>query len=398
MNCENGTKNKPKILIICNYFLPGYKAGGGLRTIVHTVERFKDKFDFRIVCLNHDGDKVPYDSVRKNEWNDVDGSQVFYLPEDKTNSLKLRELVAEVSPQLIYLNSVFSVLSISLLILRKLKLISRIPIVLAPEGELSDGALLLKAAKKKAFIKFAKGTGLYKNLIWKVTAEPEKLEAERFIGLGNEIFIAPNLPSKQIFTEYNQKLKPPKKVGETKMIFLSRYARKKNFKWLVDKLEEVTGKLDIDIYGPLEDEVYWNETQQSISNLPLNIKVNYKGLVPHKEVLPTIFKYDFFILPTLGENFGHVFVEALAAGCPLIISDRTPWDNLEEKTIGWNLPLENSSQWNKVINFCIDLDNVTYTEMSTKARLFAIEWLNDKKVEESTLTILKYGLSSTLTN
>ena len=37
---------KPIILIICNYYLPGYKGGGGLRTLVNMVERFKDNLIF----------------------------------------------------------------------------------------------------------------------------------------------------------------------------------------------------------------------------------------------------------------------------------------------------------------------------------------------------------------
>ena len=60
-----------------------------------------------------------------------------------------------------------------------------------------------------------------------------------------------------------------------------------------------------------------------------------------KMLWKNLFEYHFFILPTLGENFGHVFIEALAAGCPLIISNRTPWLELEKKGIGWDIPLEN---------------------------------------------------------
>jgi len=395
MNCGNDSREKPKILIICNYFLPGYKAGGGLRTIVHTVERFKETFDFRVICLDHDGDNVPYDSVKIDEWNEIAGAKVFYLPKNKIKLSKLRELISEVCPQVIYINSVFSILSILLLMLRKLKLAAQIPIIIAPEGELSDGALQLKAAKKQAFIRFARIIGLYKNLIWKVTAEPEKLETERFKGSGGEIFVAPNMPSKSIFEEYDQKLKPVKQIGEAKMIFLSRFARKKNFKWLVDNLKEVTGSLEIDIYGPIEDEIYWSETQQSIRKLPPNVKVRYKGIVTHEEVLHVMFDYHFFILPTLGENFGHVFIEALAAGCPLIISDRTPWIELEKKIIGWDLPLEEIGRWIEIINYCISLDNIKYSEISSNSRQFASSWLSDPKVEESTLRVLKYGLNQT---
>lgn len=394
MSITKQTGNKPVILIVCNYYLPGYKAGGGLRSLVHMVERFKDKFDFRVITRDHDGDKKSYTSVKINEWNDVDGAKVFYLSKNNIKLSKLRQLLSEVNPDSVYLNSVFSTLTILVLTLRKLKLTKKTNMILAPEGELSDGALQLKAAKKSAFIKFARNTGLYQNLIWKTTAEPEKSETERFKGKGGTIFIAPNMPSRQILKNYQQELKPKKSVGAVKIIFLSRFMRKKNFGWLVDKLQNIKGNLNIDIYGPIEDKDYWEETQNSIGKLPENIKIEYKGHLEHDKVLDKLFEYHFFILPTLGENFGHVFVEALSAGCPLIISDRTPWLQLEEKNIGWDMPLEEPEKWIDVLNQCIKLDNVSYTRLSTSVRDFALKWLANPEIEESTLSVLNYSLSN----
>jgi glycosyltransferase involved in cell wall biosynthesis len=189
-------------------------------------------------------------------------------------------------------------------------------------------------------------------------------------------------------------MKPFKNFGEAKMIFLSRFMRKKNFKWLLENLTEIKGNLVIDIYGPLEDAGYWRECEQIIKNLPANIKVEAKGSIPHEKVLETIVKYHFFILPTLGENFGHVFLEALACGCPLIISDQTPWLKLNEKGIGWDITLENPQKWVEIINLCMNLSDVSYRKISAKSRQYVLDWLADSKIEENTLTILEKGLSN----
>jgi glycosyltransferase involved in cell wall biosynthesis len=170
--------------------------------------------------------------------------------------------------------------------------------------------------------------------------------------------------------------------------------RKKNFGWLVDNLQNIEGNLNIDIYGPIEDKDYWVETQNSIKKLPTNIKIDYKGHIEHDKVLDKLFEYHFFILPTLGENFGHVFVEALSAGCPLIISDRTPWLQLEQKNIGWDIPLEEPEKWIDILNKCIKLEDVNYTKLSASAREFASEWLTNPGIEESTLTVLNYSLEN----
>lgn len=397
MNTDDGAGNKPKILIICNYYLPGFKSGGSLRTIVNTVERLQDKFEFSIITLGHDGDNVQYETVKIDEWNETENAKVFYLSKKESTFSKLRELITKAAPQIIYINSFFATLSIYTLLLRRLALIPKNTVILAPEGELADSALKLKPAKKKAFLRAAKILDLHRNLIWKTTSDTEKSEAEKIKGGGGQIFIAPNLPAKDFSFDYRQNSKLVKKTGEAKMIFLSRYMKIKNFNWLLKLLTKVEGSLIIDVYGTIEDKNYWREGLEIIKKLPPNIAIKYCGAVRHEEVVKTMFEYQFFILPTTGENFGHVLIEALAAGCPVITSDRTPWRKLEAKKIGWDIPLENPQKWIDIINECIRLDDKSYSNLSGNARTFAAEWLNDPKIEESTLRVLEAGLSNGLT-
>lgn len=387
-------KKSNKILILCDYYLPGYKSGGGMRTIVNMIDRFKDRYEFFIVTRDHDGklDRHQYTTVEINRWNCVRGAKVFYLSKDNIKISKLRELLSEVEPNVVYCNSYFATLTIYLMLLKKLRMIPNFGIILAPCGELSEGALLLSAAKKKAFMRLAKLLDLYRNIVWKASFIFEKNEIEAVKGSGGAVYIAPDLLPPEIFENYDQSLKPPKKSGAARMIFLSRFMKKKNFKWLLENLADIGGDLQIDIYGPLEDAEYWMKCEQIIRTLPKNIKIEARGAVPHREVLPTLFKYHFFIMPTLGENFGHIFLESLAAGCPLVISDTTPWLSLEDKGIGWDLSLDEPAKWNEKINFCIDLDQSSYTKLSTNARNFAIAVLNDNSIEEANIKVLDYGL------
>jgi glycosyltransferase involved in cell wall biosynthesis len=276
--------------------------------------------------------------------------------------------------------------------LRKLGLIPKANVIIAPCGELSEGALQLKSLKKKVFINFSKVSQLHRNIIWKASSELEKTEIEKIKGKGGEIFIAPDLPPNTIFEDYRQELKLKKTSGEARLIFLSRFMRKKNFKWLLEFLGKIEGNLSIDVYGPIEDEAYWTECLEIIKKLPENIKVEAKGSIPHKKAVETLFDYHFFVLPTLGENFGHVFLEALAAGCPLIISDRTPWLDLQKDEIGWDISLENKEKWLETLNYCIRLDNVNYSKLSANARNYACRWLASPKTEENTLRVLERSL------
>ena len=94
-----------------------------------------------------------------------------------------------------------------------------------------------------------------------------------------------------------------------------------------------------DIYGPQEDPDYWRECQALIEVLPAHIRVNYCGNVMPEDVRRTFSDYDLFFFPTRGENYGHVIAESISAGTPVLLSDQTPWRDLESEGLGWDLPL-----------------------------------------------------------
>jgi glycosyltransferase involved in cell wall biosynthesis len=98
--------------------------------------------------------------------------------------------------------------------------------------------------------------------------------------------------------------------------------------------------VEFNIYGPKESLPYWDECKRLIADLPANVKAVYFGEVEHADVRSVIATHDVFFVPTRGENFGHVFLEALSAGVPLLVSDQTPWRNLKEKSLGWDIALD----------------------------------------------------------
>jgi len=57
------------------------------------------------------------------------------------------------------------------------------------------------------------------------------------------------------------------------------------------------------------------------------------------------------------ESFGHAIFEALAVGCPVLISDRTPWKNLQEKKAGWDLPLSDIHLITKTLQIVTDMND-----------------------------------------
>jgi glycosyltransferase involved in cell wall biosynthesis len=72
-------------------------------------------------------------------------------------------------------------------------------------------------------------------------------------------------------------------------------------------------------------------------------------------------------MPTAGENFGHIILQSLSAGCPVIISDQTPWKDLQNKNAGWDLSLESSIMFADVIDMCARLGQSDYNRLSEAA-------------------------------
>lgn len=366
-------------------------------TLVNLVDRFCDRYDFFIVTRNYDskGDKTPYATVKSDEWNTTGNARVFYFSAKNFNQAKFAELVNEIAPDAFFLNSAFATPVVKFLAARRKKLFAEAPLILAPCGEFSRGALSVRPLKKKIFLQYAKTVGLYENIIWKASFEEEKEEIKQVIGADAEVWIAPDLAPKAILPDFSFDWKPSKEKGSVKFVFISRLVRKKNIHYFLERLRDVRiGKIEFEIVGPLEDREYWQECQAIIKTLPPNVSVSATGAFPSQtDALKRVCAGHFFAMPTLNENFGYVFIEALAAGCPLLISDRTVWDDIENHNSGWRLPLEKPESWVAAINNCLAMETEEYAAMSRAARRYAAEWLAEPETNEATAKVLEKALS-----
>jgi hypothetical protein len=60
-------------------------------------------------------------------------------------------------------------------------------------------------------------------------------------------------------------------------------------------------------------------------------------------------------------------LEAMCTGLPLLISDRTPWHDLERQHVGWDLPLNDLSAFTRTIQRLIDMDQAEFDQWSEGA-------------------------------
>lgn len=373
---SNGPKTRPKILVFLGRYLPGFNSGGPVRTVSCMVEALTSHFDFYIVTLNRDsGSREVYKTVRTGAWNSVGMAQVFYTP--RFTLAEMRRIAEELRPDAIYFNGFFSSSSVMGMLKRRFGGFGDVPAVVATRGDLAGGALGLKSTKKRLYIRLAKALGLYRNLLWHASSEREKSEMLRELaafGVRDEqIHIAPDLG---FGYEAGGDSRPKKMPGEARFITLGRMTRMKNLPFTLDRLAELRGKVSLDIFGPMEDRELWAECERRIKALAANITVTNHGAIDPAGVIGELATRHFFILPTLGENYGHVIIEGAAAGCPVVISDRTQWQKLAEKQVGWDISLEDAEAWRSTLQHCVDMDDAQFQLMSARSADFGRSVMN----------------------
>lgn len=380
------------VLTLLPSYLPGYKAGGPIRSIANLVAALGEEVHFRIVTSDRDlGDEDPFSSVAVNRWVRVGRADVLYLRPGVRGLTHLWTLLRSVDENsVLYINGLFPRrLSMLPVLMRWLKLCRPRSVVLAPRGEFSPGALRLKRVRKALYITVSRWLGLYRDLIWHASSDFEAVDIRRNFPLAPFIETAgvvaertralDGKPSGEIMTALDiagalgpeSPVRPRKMRGRLRVVFLSRVSRKKNLVGALRMLAGISGDVSFDIYGPTEDAKYWQECEHLIAALPANIRVRHWGAVVPDLVAKTLAAHDLFLFPTLGENYGHVICEALASGCPVLISDQTPWRNLEAEGVGWDIPLGDTEGFRSVLQKCVDGDDEWHAALSTRARNYA---------------------------
>lgn len=371
--------NKPRILILIGIYLPGVKGGGPIRTIQNLVSRLSNEFDFFIITSDRDlNDIAPYPDIELDKWIKLENINIYY----SSDRSQLHRVINKLDYDLLYINSFFnSDFSIKPLLWMKTNKIQKKPIILAPRGELFPAALKIKRMKKKLFISIAKRIGLHsQNITWQGSSEEEKKDILQFLSIHNipykNIIVASDLAN---LKEIDCEIKEEKNNKELRICFLSRIAKIKNLRYALEILTRIEFPVFLGIYGPLEDKQYWDSCLEFVKKLPSNIHIEYYGLVENEKVQKTIAQYDLFFVPTQSENYGHVFIEALSAGTPILLSNNTPWRDLENKGIGWDLPLEDKDLFIDAINKYYQLDNEQRYLMKKRCIAFASSVINNQE-------------------
>ncbi|MFN3218467.1 MAG: glycosyltransferase [Acidimicrobiales bacterium] len=279
-------------------------------------------FRYTVVASAYDARQTePMEGIAPNRWTSWCGAEVNYRGEKRRSLRDWRSIFKQKPFDLLYVNTVFDVeYGLLPLVASRLQR-QRQPIVLAPRGQLMDGALAIRSWRKRAYLLAFRPLVPMNRITWHASNELEARSIRRLFGDGARVAIAPNL---RMPSPAANRLTPPPERG-VRAIFLSRISPKKNLLGALRALALTSIDIDLQIVGPVDDNRYWTEIEREIEGLPSNIRVTYVGPVPPDKVITHLEASDFLLFPTFGENYGHVIIESLSAGLPVIVGPNTPF-------------------------------------------------------------------------
>lgn len=376
---------KKKILIIVDWFAPGYKAGGPIRSSLNLAFALRDDYEIQVLTTDTDhGESEPYKGIATNTWtNAIDKNiHVYYSRKASLSSRQLKDEIIKANADYVYLNHVWSPYFVLYPLWLKYTRRIKGKVILCPRGGLYDSALVVKPYKKQPLLKLMQWLNIQRHITFHATNDREKEAVKKYFN-NSKVVVADNLPA----SVQTPLMHCKKDVGALKCVFIARIVAIKNLLFLLQVLSKVTANVELSIIGPVEEVNYWDDCKKAIDALPGNIQVNYLGAKTNDEILPILQQHHLFVLPTTGENFGHSIFEAFLAGRPVLISDQTPWRHLAQKQIGWDLPLNDQTAFANALQTAASWNQQQFDNHASAAWTFAKDYIAHSDVKEKYLEL-----------
>lgn len=316
------------------------------------------------------------------------GVKLVVLPR-KSNNYEIKRIIQNERFDLIHSQNLWT------LFYNKVARIAReceIPYIMTPRGTLEPWSLSQKRLKKIIALSIYQKNDLRKANCILATSKMEAANVRR-LGIKTPIAVIPNGID---VSEYKCRSIDFLPKVKKQILFLSRIHPKKGIEVLIRSwasIEKLYPDWNVVIAGN-GDEAYIHSLRELINSYMLLERVKIIPPVFGKKKKELYCESSLFVLPTYSENFGMVIAEAMSCGVPVVTTNGTPWQELNELNIGWciDLSVENLS---KVLKEAMDLgpeklfnkglqcskhihDNYQYSEVAKK-NLATYEWILNSK-------------------
>jgi glycosyltransferase involved in cell wall biosynthesis len=368
-----------KLAVFVDWYTPAYKAGGPISSCVNLVRLLLDTFKIYIITSNEDLNSE-YLDVETDIWIKLHRNvDIIYLSKPKRSFRSIAQIIKDIKVDVIYCNSMFSK-SFSIYPMLFGCFWNKNKVVLSPRGMLKSSALSIKESKKKIFLTLFRLFGIHNKLVFQANTDEEANQIKFVFGNDITCLVVPNVPAAPI-----GKLNYLEKENRLNFLFLGRIHPIKGLDLLVKFLEHFNTQIKLTIAGTIENQEYWQSVEENLKEKKIDYAI--LGSLPPTRIPKIIQQNHFLTLPTYGENFGHAIFEAFAAGRPVLISDQTPWRDLEEKKIGFDIALEEKDEWLGALERITKMDQAEYNQWCQNALDFAHDFIEESNLKDRYLKL-----------
>lgn len=271
---------------------------------------------------------------------------------------------------------------------------TEVPYIVAPRGMLVKELIHKKSRWiKSAWIRFIERHTLENATGIHVTTELEAEELKRFGFNLPSVFIVPNGVDYEasIYLEVEPSLLVKGIAGKIPfLLFLGRINWKKGLDRLIPALTYVP---DIPLIIAGNDEENYQPVLEKLAETHrVRDRILFVGSVQDSDKVALLKNAAALILPSYSENFGNVILEAMAAGCPVVVTPEVGLANIVKQT-GAGLVIEGkpSVLGESLKNLLSDPERLRYLgEQGQKAVAVNFTWNSvGKQMENVYRTILK---------
>jgi len=175
----------------------------------------------------------------------------------------------------------------------------------------------------------------------------------------NRFFVVPCVVNTNVFYPTNKQIKN-KVYGKKRMLTVCILTARKGINYLLEALHQLKYKRKdfiLDIVGDGPNRVEYEDLAKSLG---LEELVKFHGKQP--QIISFMRECDFFVLPSLYENFGVVYIEAMACGKPVIATNAGGAKEFINKEVGILVQPKDSGALAKSIDYMLD----NYKDYSSK--------------------------------
>lgn len=315
------------------------KRGGPSTAIINMVRSLRDEgIDAAILTTN---DNHFYREVDwpLGHWFWIDNVPILMFPTINSASKLIREYL--ISPKLswwllknidqydaLHVHSIFSYTSTSSMLIARLK---RVPYMVRTIGQLSSWSLTQSRIRKQLMLLFVEKNNLMKSFSIHVTSKSELDDVGLICNHKNILCLELGVELSALGDSSSQS-----HHQETHFVFLSRIHPKKQLEKLLEAfslLQRRNHRRSWHLFIAGEGETEYVSSLKKLSReYAINDFIDWMGHISGKEKISLLSKSDWFVLPSISENFGISVVEALAYGVPVIISEEVGISDIVRET------------------------------------------------------------------